>query len=78
MVTDLIAEREYLEIYARRYSDGAGAVSLLSSRQTVDKTTRFTVVSGSPFVQWDQQISGEVGGLSVLATSSNLRCRSIS
>ena len=30
MVTDLIAEREYLEIYARRYSDGAGAGKMLS------------------------------------------------
>lgn len=29
MVTDLIAEREYLEIYARRYSDGAEAGYLL-------------------------------------------------
>jgi len=29
MVTDLIAEREYLEIYARRYSDGAEAGATL-------------------------------------------------
>ena len=29
MVTDLMAEREYLEIYARRYSDGAEAGGLM-------------------------------------------------
>lgn len=41
MVTDLIAEREYLEIYARRYSDGAeAAVTMLVAKGAITVSPR--------------------------------------